>query len=100
MVGVNQLTYAGPSLYPHYCDSAQLYDLRHDPSEQRNVYLDHPRTAERLTKVLWDRGCGTAQSSCRWLKQHLTQRSPNSSRIAATQHPVHPTHLTLTADAT
>ena len=96
MVGVNQLTYAGPALYPHYCDSTQLYDLRHDPSEQRNVYLDHPRTAERLTKVLWDRGCGTAQSSCRWLKQHLTQRSPNSSRIAATPTPGIPTHLTLT----
>merc|ERR1712194_648155 len=52
MVGVNRLTYAGPSLYPHYCDSTQLYNLRHDPSEQRNVYLDHPRTAERLTKGL------------------------------------------------
>ena len=88
MVGLNKLTYAGPSVYPHYCDSMQLYDLRHDPSEQRNVYLKHPRTAERLTQVLWDHGCGMAQSSCRWLKQHLTQQ--NNSGIVAKQHPVHP----------
>ena len=76
MVGVERFTYAAPSLYPHYCDSTQLYDLSRDPSEQRNVYSDHPTVAERLITVLRD-GCGTAESNCRWLKQRLTQlRSP------------------------
>ena len=37
---------------PHYFESDQLYDLRSDPEETRNVYADHPVVAEKMRRLL------------------------------------------------
>ena len=71
LVEADKYVYASPMLYPHYCDRTQLYDLSRDPAEQKNVYSEHPKVVQALTKLLWDQGCGTAQASCRVLKHRI-----------------------------
>lgn len=71
VVGMERWTYASPKLYPHYCQTRQLYDLTHDPAEQRNVYSKHPNVVHDLTQLLWDKGCSSAQASCRLLKHQM-----------------------------
>lgn len=40
------------SLFPHYFDADQLYDLENDAFEQENVLAENPEVVAELQKVL------------------------------------------------